>query len=304
MSVSSPLASTLGALMSAELASQPACWEAAGALVESFDALRRPGQRLAIVGCGTSWFVAQSIAVLREDAGLGLTDAFAASEARIEGRDYDAVLALSRSGTTTEIGTLLESLPSTLRRIAVVADSASPVAGLVDDLVALPFADEESVVQTRFASTTVALARAAYGDDLSGPIAEARRVLDEPAPSVLVEAEQLTCLGRGWTVGLAHEAALKMRESSQSWTESYPAMEYRHGPMSISTTKRAVWMFGEPPAGLGDDVRRTGAHFEQSSGDPLVQLVRAHQVALARSRARGLDADAPRHLTRSVILGK
>src|SRR3712207_7559300 len=43
-----------------------------------------------------------------------------------------------------------------------------------------------------------------------------------------------TFLGRGWTIGLANEAALKLRESAQAWTESYPAMEYRHGPISIT----------------------------------------------------------------------
>ncbi|MEN0069485.1 MAG: SIS domain-containing protein [Propionicimonas sp.] len=304
MAVSSPLASTLGARMSAELASQPDSWAKACGLASAFTSLRRPGQRLAIVGCGTSWFVAQAVAALREQGGFGITDAFAASEARLAGRDYDAVLALSRSGTTTEIETLLRSVPTTMRKVVVVADASTPVAVLADEVIELPFADESSVVQTRFASTTIALARAAFGEDLADVVEQARAVLAEPAPRVLVEAEQLTCLGSGWTIGLAHEAALKLRESSQSWTESYPAMEYRHGPMSISSAGRAVWMFGTPPAGLAQEVRRTGAHFEQSSLDPLVELVRAHQVALARSRDRGLDADAPRHLARSVILGQ
>ena len=98
------------------------------------------------------------------------------------------------------------------------------------------------------------------------------------------------------------EAALKMREASQSWTESYPAMEYRHGPMSIATPGRAVWVFGEAPASLPGEVAATGATFVPSHTHPLAELARAHQVALERSRVRGLDADAPRHLTRSVIL--
>ena len=302
MSVSSPLTSTLGARMSAELTSQPDTWATACGLTGAFTSLRSAGERLAIIGCGTSWFVAQVIARLREEGGFGLTDAFAASEAQVAGRDYDAVLALSRSGTTTEIETLLRTVSPEVRKIVVVADATTPVALLADEVIELPFADESSVVQTRFASTSIALARASFGEDLSDVIEQARAVLAEPAPSILVEAEQLTCLGAGWTVGIAHEAALKMRESSQSWTESYPAMEYRHGPVSISTAGRAVWMFGTSPEGLGQEVCRTGAHFEHSSLDPLVDLVRAHQVALARSRARGLDADAPRHLTRSVIL--
>ena len=60
------------------------------------------GERVAVVGCGTSWFIAQSYAAAREESGHGETDAFAASEMPL-GRRYDRMLFLSRSGTTTEI---------------------------------------------------------------------------------------------------------------------------------------------------------------------------------------------------------
>ena len=36
--------------------------------------------------------------------------------------------------------------------------------------------------------------------------------------------------------------------------------------------------------------------------DPMAELMRAQRVALARARAKGLDPDQPRNLTRSVIL--
>lgn len=291
-----------GAFMREELVSQPDCWEQAAGLADSFELLRRTGERVAVVGCGTSWFVAQAIAVLREEAGLGLTDAFAASEAPVIDRDYDAVVAISRSGTTTEVADLLRRIPASTRKVALVADASSPIGELADEIIALPFADERSVVQTRFASTVVALARAAMGGDLSAAITDARAVLAEDLPAELVEAEQLTCLGTGWTVGLAHEAALKMREASQSWTESYPAMEYRHGPVSIAAPARTVWVFGPVPGALEAEVARTGAAFVAGRRDPLAELVRAHRVALQRALDRGLDADAPRHLTRSVIL--
>ena len=65
-----------------------------------------------------------------------------------------------------------------------------------------------------------------------------------------MEAEQFTFLGRGWTCGLAQEAALKMREAAGAWTEAYPAMEYRHGPISIAGPGRVTWMFGDVPEGL------------------------------------------------------
>ena len=103
-------------------------------------------------------------------------------------------------------------------------------------------------------------------------------------------------------MGLANEAALKMREAALAWTEAYPAMEYRHGPISISTRSTATWMLGEAPAGLMDEVHATGARWVAGGLDPLAELVRVQRLALAIANARGLDPDRPRHLTRSVIL--
>lgn len=294
-------ATTPGAHMAAELASQPETWALAAGLVDEQALLPARGARIAVVGCGTSWFIAQSYAWLRETGGHGETDAFAASEAFVD-RGYDAVVALTRSGTTTEVLELVQRLRGRVRTIGVIGDPASPLVGLVDDAVTLPFADERSVVQTRFATTALALFRASLGGDLDGAAADARSAVEEELDPALVDAEQFTFLGRGWTVGLAHEAALKMREASQSWTESYPAMEYRHGPISIAAPERVTWHFGEPPAGLADEVAATGARFEAGELDPMAELVRAQRVALARALARGLDPDSPRNLTRSVIL--
>lgn len=291
-----------GGHMESEIHSQPGMWSLAAERAAATDALPADGERVAVVGCGTSWFIAQSYAVLRESRGAGWTDAFAASEAPLASRGYDRVIALSRSGTTSEVLEVLRALRGTTPTVGIVGDVDSPMPELVDAVVALPEADERSVVQTRFATTALALLRAGLGDELAGPIADAERALAEPIPPVLVDAEQLTFLGRGWSVGLAHEAALKMREASQSWTESYPAMEYRHGPMSIAAPGRAVWALGEMPEGLADEVASTGAHWEAGGLDPLAELVRVQRVALARARARGLDADAPRNLSRSVIL--
>ncbi|QLD11961.1 SIS domain-containing protein [Microbacterium oleivorans] len=292
-----------GAHMEAELVSQPDCWERAAQVARDAAVLPNGGLRVAAVGCGTSWFMAQSYAALREAAGHGPTDAFAASEAPVAARDYDVVVLITRSGTTTEVLELAAELRGRVRTVGIVGDTSSPFPDAVDGLVALPFADETSVVQTRFATSALSALRASVGHDVAASVADARRALAADLPTELLDAEQITLLGRGWTTGLAHEAALKMREASQSWTEAYPAMEYRHGPISIAAPGRVVWSFGPTPDGLVGDVAATGAHFEMSDADPLAELVRAQRVALARARARGLDPDRPRNLTRSVILG-
>ncbi|MEU8402347.1 sugar isomerase [Nonomuraea sp. NPDC048892] len=282
----------------AEIASQPSCWRRAVAGVPA-DALPRPGERVAVVGCGTSWFVAMAYAVLREQAGHGETDAFAASEFPT-GRRYDRILALSRSGTTTEVLDLLAE--TSTRSTAITADPGTPIMSAADEVVVLDYADERSVVQTRFATTQLAMLRAGLGEDLTRAVADAEEAVAAPLPAELVDAEQFSFLGTGWSVGLAQEAALKMREASRSWTEAYPAMEYRHGPISIAAPGRVTWMLGAAPEGLREQVEATGATFFESTLDPMAELIRAQRVAVARAFARGLDPDEPMHLTRSVIL--
>ncbi|MEU5839020.1 SIS domain-containing protein [Streptomyces diacarni] len=290
--------------MEQELRSQPETWRAAARIGSGDNPLPAAGARVAVVGCGTSWFMAQAYAALREGSGQGVTDAFAASEAFLgKARGYDAVVAITRSGTTTEVLRLLEELRGGTPTVTVLGDEDTPATSLSDETVALPFADEKSVVQTRFATSALALLRAHLGEDLGSAVGDAEAALTAPLEQEWLDAEQFSFLGTGWTFGLANEAALKMREASQSWTESYPAMEYRHGPIAIAAPGRVTWLFGQAPEGLEGDVEATGARFVHHGGrDPLADLVLVHRVALERARARGLDPDNPRSLTRSVML--
>src|SRR5215467_15966910 len=151
----------------AEVATQPACWlRAAGLAPGAGHLLPAPGERVAVTGCGTSWFIAQSYAALREASGQGETDAFAASEMPVR-RHYDRVVVLSRSGTTTEILQLLDRLDGAMPTVAITAVAQTPVAEAAGAVIALDFADEMSVVQTRFATTELALLRAHLGYDMT-----------------------------------------------------------------------------------------------------------------------------------------
>lgn len=287
-----------------EIASQPACWREAARLAhgaEVRDKLPVAGTRVAVVGCGTSLFMAQSMAALREGSGAGETDAFPASEFPL-GRRYEHVVAVTRSGTTTEVLRVLERLPAGVPSTAITAGEQVPAAALATDTVALAFADERSVVQTRFATTALALWRAWLGENVTALAHAADRAATTALPDGLAQARQFTFVGQGWAAGIAHEAALKGRESAQLWTESYPAMELRHGPISVLGADSVAWVFGPPPAGLLEDLRATGARVVTSDEDPMVDLVRAQRVAVAAAEHRGLDPDAPRNLTRSIVL--
>jgi glucosamine--fructose-6-phosphate aminotransferase (isomerizing) len=285
-----------------EIRSQPEVWRRAVALSrEVADAMPAPGARVLILGCGTSAFVAQSMAYLRELGGLGDTDWAFASELP-PARRYDHVIAVSRSGTTTEVVQALESLPSTTVRTAITADLDSPVVARCERVVDLSFADELSVVQTRFPSSLLVLWRALIGHPIDRVVSDAERVLAGPLGADVDQYDHFVFLGRGWTIGLAHEAALKMRESAQAWSESHPALDYRHGPISAAHDQSLVVSLGGVDGDLLDDVRATGATVIDPDLDPLARLVVCQRLAVAAGEARGLDVDRPRHLSRSVIL--
>ena len=282
-----------------EIASQPECWRRAADLARRVElALPRRGQRVAVVGCGTSWFVAQAFAALREEAGHGETDAFSASEFP-DGRRYERRVAISRSGTTTEVLQLLRRMRGTAATVLTAVASA-PATELASDAVVIGFADEQSVVQTRSATTALTLLRAHLGQ--RPPIGDARDALEAALPFDVAEIEQVTFLGSGWAWGLAQEAALKCREAAQLWVEAYTGMEYRHGPIAIAQPRRAVWALGPLPDGLADEVTKTGATLVHSGRDPLAELVLVQRYAVAAAKHRGLNPDRPRSLTRSVVL--
>ncbi|WP_129663741.1 SIS domain-containing protein [Phytoactinopolyspora endophytica] len=287
----------------AEIDSQPECWRQVVTLLSSAaGALPRAGERVAVIGCGTSWFVAQAYATLRERLGQGETDAFSASEFPVS-RPYDRLVAITRSGTTSEVLDVLRSPRTSLPTVAITADASSPVRERADALVVLDFADEKSVVQTRFATTALAFLRAHLGEEIDTASAQAELALAQPVDEILLQCRRFVFLGQGWTAGLAHEGALKMREASLSWAESYPAMEYRHGPISLADSTAVVWFLGgDAPTGLIDEVRQAGAHVVADRLDAMADLVRIQRLAVALGLSKNLDPDQPRHLSRSVIL--
>ena len=308
--------------LAAEVASQPAAWRAAIARVRTdpsvADRLPAAGERVAVLGCGTSLSVARAYAALREGSGLGVTDAWQASDHRLS-RGYDRVVAITRSGTTSEVLGALAALADlsggeTPRVTVVTATPGTPVLDLGDPVL-LPDLDEESVVSSRFATGLLMMLRAHLAATGSTAADTSETVLDqaiEDAEAALAEPddtlelvrrpEQITFVGTGWASAIADEAALKLRESTQSWTESYLATEYRHGPISVAAPGRVVWAFGPLVAGFALDVGRTGATLVHHDVDPVADLVRVHRLCLLRAADRGLDPDRPHHLGRSVIL--
>lgn len=285
-----------------EIGSQPQMWRRAAEVAGSEGKhLPVAGQRVAIVGCGTSLYMAQAWAAAREQAGQGETDAFTPSEALP--RSYDCVVALTRSGTTTEVLDYVRDRSGAARTVAVTGTPGSPIAAICDDAVLLDFADERSPMQTRFATSALALLRTHLGGVDIGSLADAaERALTEPLPVEPANVRQFVFLGHGLGVGLAREAGLKLQEAAGAWTEAYPSTEFRHGPSSAIDAGSVVWAFSPAPTGLAETVRKAGATFIQAVRDPMVELVVVHRVAVALVESKGLDPDNILCGVRSVII--
>jgi fructoselysine-6-P-deglycase FrlB-like protein len=295
---------TLGSATAAEIESQPQCWKAAVQQgLDSPEGLPSHGERVLVLGCGTSYHLALAYALLREQAGHGMTDALIASETPARLRTYDRVVVISRSGTTTDVIRALDRLPGSMPVTAVLGDLDTPIASAVRHVIDLSYADERSIVQTRFPTSLLTLLRIHLhtpAEEISGIIEQAKAVLAEPVTEPA--PRQLVVLATGWAVGLAQEAALKCRESAGMWAEAYATGEYRHGPISVAGPGTLVWAMTPLGATLNQAVVDTGATVHQDDNDPQAGLVALQKRALAWARAAGRDPDVPAHLSRSVIV--
>ena len=295
--------------LAAEIATQPADWRAVLARVDEALAVLPPrGARVAVTGCGTSFYMAQAYATLRETSGTGPTDAYAASEFPL-GRDYDHVVAISRSGTTTEVIDLLERLrersdgPTTTALVATagtaIPDAGHPRAPAPRGRRVLRGADPVRHHDPRAAASHAG----------RGPQRRHRRRRGRARRGRLHRA-------RGCPRGRADH----LRRSGldrRAWPTRPPsscASRPSSGPSPIprwstgtarSASRRPGGRRGPSarcPAGLDEDVRATGAHFEHRAIDPLADLLRVHRLCLAKAEQAGVDPDRPRHLSRSIIL--
>lgn len=289
---------------SVELHSQPAMWRRTAATPRAvLDRLPADGVPVLVLGCGTSYYIGESYARRRVAAGLGPTRAEIPSELnRLE--PGESVMLLSRSGTTGDLVTLGAELRKTHPVVTITGAPATPIADLEDTPnIALTYADERSVMQTRFATTALSLLRRSIGEDIE-PIALAgEEALDGPLPldePALAELRHVVFLGTKATAALAQEAALKVREAAGFWTEAYPLFEYQHGPISCAGPRSLVWALCDVPDSVARDIEATGARLVVSPRDAQAELVRVHRLAVALALRDGRNPDAPPHLSRSV----
>ena len=293
----------------------------------------RAGDVHAVVGCGTSVHIADSIAATLCHQGFAARAVPGHEWARRPG-DYlpgvsPQVLAISRSGESSE--TVLAARVSQAAGMAVTGftcTAGSALTRVSDRVVFAETHPEEDIVMTSSASLLLLMGLRFAGLDVPGTIADTAEAVmldfDARLGAALAGRSHFVFLGGGPLYGIAREGALKLQEMSLSHTEAHHPLEYRHGPISLIDAGAFVVLLYHPDtaeeeAMLARELQTLGAFVLGFGGpgdlsidlsialpaDPLTRgLVALPALQLLGERvaqARGLDSTAPRHLSKVVI---
>lgn len=285
-----------------------------------------------IVGCGTSYHLAQSIAASFNLQGLKALAVPGGEWSRrrqafLPDAPDTVVIGLSRSGKSTETVQALEvSRKAGLRTIAVTCEEASSITRFADQVVYAKTHPDEGIVMTASASLMLLmglrLAGVTVPADAAGVAEKAMAELDAQLSKAIAGKSHIVFLGAGALYGIAAEGGIKAQEMSLSHVQAYQPMEYRHGPVSlIDERSLVVLLYSDETqaeeAKIAAELRAKNATVIGLGGpgdiaipmalDPSVRgLVTLPALRILGERiaaAKGLDTASPRHLNKVVVLG-
>jgi glucosamine--fructose-6-phosphate aminotransferase (isomerizing) len=251
-----------GAHSKREILSQPESWQGAldalkGNQTQLKTFFTQHANRPALfVGCGSPYYLDLTAAAAYRLLNGKWAVAAPASEvlfnlgAALPGSDAPLVIAVSRSGETSELMVACRQMKE--RRgsplLAISVSQGTSLEKLADLNIFIPNAAEQSMAQTRSFSamllaTLGAVAVAADDQvalsDLGRAPAHAQTYLDritQPIADLMARGsvfQRVFFLGSGLRYGLANEGSLKMKEMSLTNAEPFHFMEFRHGPQSM-----------------------------------------------------------------------
>ncbi len=239
-------------------------------------------------------------------------------------------IAISQSGRSPDLlATVRAHQDAGAHVVAFVNDETSPLAEMADTLIGLKAGPERSVAATKSYITALAAfvalvaawsqdeALAAALDTLPAELEVARDLDWSDAVTALRDATNLFVIGRGYSFGIAQEAALKFKETCGLHAEAFSAAEVRHGPMAIVGQGFPILAFATSDT-AGDSVRDAVNEFAErgaricladakASGslpgipghpaiEPILMVQSFYPMANALSLARGHDPDRPLYL--------
>jgi glucosamine--fructose-6-phosphate aminotransferase (isomerizing) len=246
-------------------------------------------------------------------------------------------LTISQSGSSDDLieATRMARAAGALTA-ALVNDETSAVAAASEIVLPMAAGPERSVAATKtFIASLAAVLRLVAVWTADPAMRRACEALPERlvaaatcdwagALAPLTSASSLVTIGRGPTLAIAREAALKLKETCALHAEAFSSAEFRHGPLALVSPAYPVLVFtpgDEAAQGLSDlvlDLRRKGANVlvagrlagltddsagrlpmlppTQADADAIC-LIQSFYAFLVRLAARrGTDIDRPRHL--------
>jgi glucosamine--fructose-6-phosphate aminotransferase (isomerizing) len=289
-----------------------------------------------LVGSGSSLFVAQLGALALRRRGIAAS-ALAATEARFDREVYrnGCVIALSQSGRSSDLLAALDVLtPSTT--VALTNVAGSPLAERATLAIDVAAGPETAVPASKSVTAMAAIllwSAALIAGHRNRTAASLRETAHhvagwcagrgwrkaEDAAQSLARCRAVAIVGAGYSVPIAYELALKMKEASYVHAEGFPAGEFRHGSSAMLDTSCAL--VGILDETSRDIVERPIREAEEAgalrfaigaslgelpvlgpeTGDAfntLAWLVTGQVLALCTGRAAGVDSDTPRGLTK------
>jgi glucosamine--fructose-6-phosphate aminotransferase (isomerizing) len=244
------------------------------------------------------------------------------------------LIAISQSGASPDVlATVAAARNSGALVLALVNAEQSPLAQAAHYVLPLRAGAETSVAATKsYIASLAAILHLVAGwtrepsltDALSHAPAHLARAwqLDwSAAVGRLRDANNLYVIGRGLGLGIAQEAALKLKETCGLHAEALSGAELRHGPMALvregfpvlvfaqhDETREGIETLAAELGRMGADVLLAGS---ESSGaralpteradpaiEPMLMIQSFYRAAEALAVARGRDPDRPPHLNK------
>lgn len=241
-------------------------------------------------------------------------------------------LLISQSGASPDLLAMAEAArKGGSLVIAMVNVADSPLAGLADEVLELHAGAETSVAATKSFIASLAaivqLVAAWKGDgELEAAIEEAPAGLQSSweldwsdALAPMSSSRDLYVLGRGVGLGVAYEAALKLKEVCGVHAEGFSSAEVLHGPVTIAQPDFPVLVLAQDDQAMpgisqlvddlaGREVRLITAGVQHPAAlnlpfvsahpavEPILRIQSFYRLANALSVRLGLDPDSPPHL--------
>jgi glutamine---fructose-6-phosphate transaminase (isomerizing) len=285
----------------------------------------RPPRALVTCARGSSDHAATYLRYLVEAHTPVLTSSAAPSMSSLYDASTDMremlFIAISQSGRSPDLLAALESARAGgALTVALCNTPDSPLMLGADVAIALHAGAERSVAATKsyiaslasaaqlVAHWTQDLALSAALAQLPAKLARAWQCDWSAGVAALTAARNLYVVGRGFGLGVAQEAALKLKETCALHAEAFSSAEVRHGPMALVQAGFPVLMFAQDAefVARGAKVLLAGATVPGATQlptieappvlGPILEIQSFYALANDLSLARGLDPDSPPHL--------